>query len=133
MATVTNYKQLEKLTQLYNRLKELDAEIIAIEKIAISINEHKTSIVMSLSVTKESIGEQAIVKEEPEDIYRSLSSMYTFSFLRQPEREEKPNPNVISHNQTVCDSQALRILSVLVINKSEERELLVKQIKSLDF
>lgn len=42
---IQNYKQLERAAKLYLRLKELDAEIIELDALAITVSEHKASIV----------------------------------------------------------------------------------------
>jgi Lhr-like helicase len=43
-------KELEKAQRLYARIKELDAEIISIERLALLASTKKTSIKLSLTI-----------------------------------------------------------------------------------
>lgn len=128
-------KELDKAQRLYARIKELDAEIIGIEKLASLVSTKKTSIKLSLRIEdleKVKDSEKTII-----DCDGSLSlgydSLGVFRFfmpssLGSPKEATKHDGSLESD---LTDSVCLGVLGVLLQSKIEARELAIKSLNRM--
>jgi len=132
--------QLDKANKLYSRIKELDAEIIEIERFADAIASKKAKIKFSLSYADlEKVAEQdKVVLDDNGFLVKGGKKEYTsmFSFWMQNplgnrscEKPEKTYDGKIKYE--LDDSLALQVLGVLLKDKMEVREKAMKAINKL--
>lgn len=134
--------QLEKAQKLYARVKELDGEIIEVEKLAQLISSKKTSIKLSLKVNdleKVNDSDKVTLDEDGSLKYGSeASSMASRMFgLWMPSpfgsctdiaKKDAPDSQFKSE---ISDSVCLGILGVLLASKMEARELAIKALNKI--
>jgi hypothetical protein len=134
-----NLKQLQKAQKLYDRIKELDAEIIEVEKVAQYLADKKTSVKFSVKVTDiEKIKEKDKVSLDADGslIYGQRSPMDTYKFMFSPfglpsctpEKKEAPDA---SYKCDISDSVCLGVLGVVLASKMEARELAMKALNKI--
>lgn len=134
------YSNLEKAAKILPHLKELDNEIIKLEKTALLIAEGKASSVFELKVNDSTtIREQKIVL----DGEGSLLSNMEDSLYNMMRRSLTPHlgvmPNVKPDNYDfefkykLDEITLLRLLSVLKMQKEEERVIYVRKLEKLGF
>lgn len=136
-----SYKKLQSAALLYGRLKELDQEIIALDKLAILVAEKPCSIVLSLSIVdiekqkkeevKVQFDEHGSLKTGTDNMYRSLLSGYSF-FTTRDEVEDKSKNYTESYSQAISDTNTLQVLGVILCEKQTQRALIIDEIKSLN-
>jgi hypothetical protein len=128
-------KELEKAQRLYARIKELDAEIISIERLALLASTKKTSIKLSLTIEdleKVKDSEKTII-----DCDGSLSlghdSLGVFKFFMPsfPGTPKKAQEHDGSLESDLTDSVCLGVLDVLLQSKIEARELAIKSLNRM--
>jgi hypothetical protein len=128
--------QLEKAQKLYDRVKELDKEIMEIEKTAELIATKKTEIKLSLKVS-----DLEPKKHEKEPILDADGSLINnkgsqvspwrliYGTLAPKPEQEKEYASKIAN--TIPDNLALQLLGVLLADKSEARNLAIKALNKI--
>lgn len=130
--------QLEKAQKLYDRVKELDGEIIEIEKLAQLIADKKTEIKLTLKINdleeKDKEKSKVAFDEDGSLIHgayaRSLmASMFTIRLQGcDPEKEKKYTDKF---DCDISDRITLQVLGVLLADKLEARTLAIKALNKL--
>lgn len=109
-------KNIEVLSNLYAKIKELDSEILRLEKLGQKVAEGNCRIKMNLSVEDLSV---VPAYKEPEE-----TSMWTWSILRG-ETKAPPHPENV---EELDDYLTLHMLGFLLKDKVQHREELLKEI-----
>lgn len=109
-------KNIEVLSNLYAKIKELDSEILRLEKLGQKIAEGNCRIKMNLNVEDLSV---VPAYKEPEE-----SSMWTWSFLHRDSKPVEKPENV----EELDDYLTLHMLGFLLKDKIQHREELLKEI-----
>lgn len=134
-----NLKELQKAQKLYDRIKELDAEIIEVEKVAQYVADKKASVKFSIKVTdtekvkdKDKVsldadGSLVYGQRSPLDAYKFMFSPFGLPSCT-PEKKESPDA---SYKCDVSESVCLGVLGVVLASKMEARELAMKALKKI--
>lgn len=133
-----NYKGLQKLSELYQKLKDLDAEIIILDKLAMQMTTDKTSVDLTLSVLnltkKESEPQKAEDEESQNSFHKSLmENLYSIRLnygVPSPTEEEKHKKK---YSAIIDDISGIQIVGLLIMNKQELRSKIVAEIKQVDW
>ena len=140
-------KDLQKITALYEQIKSIDAEIIKIEKMGMSIASNPTTISFCLKVVDENTKKEKSKANlfdkdgsliRPDNASASLppsigswSSVYN-SFLMgtspQPTNNESDYTTQI--DRSVSDKEALLLLGVILSSLHERRSAVLEKIAS---
>lgn len=123
--------QFAKAQKLFDRLKELDAEILECEKYADMIANKKMEIKLSLKMNDL----EAAEKEKHKVCFDgdgSLMSNYHRAYMSglfgimTPAANEKEKKYTDKYDSQIPDRVALKVLGVLLADKLEARELAIK-------
>lgn len=140
MQMIQNYKQLEKVSTLYLRLKDLDAEIIALDKAAMAIAECgqdvSVSLYFKLQTPAKDTGPQTQEPQTPQILYENFLRAHPMYRIMHHYEDITPPHNQIAevrYSQDVCDATALRILDCMLQQKNAQRQRIVDQIKQLTY
>lgn len=109
-------KNIEVLSNLYAKIKELDSEILRLEKLGQKVAEGNCRIKMNLSVEDLSV---VPAYKEPEE------QVFYFSALLGNRRTEAPKPENV---EELDDYLTLHMLGFLLKDKVQHREELLKEI-----
>jgi hypothetical protein len=123
-----NYTKIEKAAKVYEKIKKLDAEIIALEKMANKIAEGDKEISVSIKVPL------PIKEDEPKDTY-DINSAFQIGYLsfgstRRSYCDVKP----ATHDEwssEIDETAAFHMLGYFLAAKQRKRESLQKQIQEL--
>lgn len=132
--------QLKKAQKLFDRVQELDKEIIEIEKSADLIANKKTDIKLSLKVNDIEKVEQdknkvhfdedgSLSCGDPADYMRRAMyglPMFAFADPAKPKKEY-----TIKQDCVISDNVALQVLGVLLADKMEARKLAIKALNKI--
>lgn len=128
-------KELEKAQKLYARIKELDAEIIGVEKLANLVSSKKTSIKLSLIIEdleKIKDTDKVIIDGDGSlSIGMDFTGMFRFfqpSVLGNP-KAVKDNNNAFESDLT--DTVCMGVLGVILQSKIEARALAIKALNRI--
>lgn len=134
------YSNLEKAAKILPHLKELDNEIIKLEKAALLIAEGKASSVFELKVNDSTtIREQRSVLDEEGSLLNNIENSLYNTMRRSLTPSFGSMPNVKSDNYDfefkykLDEITLLRLLSVLKMQKEEERVIYVRKLEKLGF
>jgi hypothetical protein len=125
-----DFKKLDKAAKLHERIKQLDKEIIDIERLALMVATKKTELKFSLKVNdleKTEVPKKTTCSDE---LVISFQGM--FGGLYSPPTKKK-DVKKYDHkfSEIVSDTLALQLLGVVIEDKKHIRELALKQIKKL--
>jgi hypothetical protein len=124
-----NYTKIEKAAKVYEKIKKLDAEIIALEKMANKIAEGDKEITVLMRVP-------IAAKEEPKETYclgDTFSWPLEFDFSTGRTRRSGAT-TVITHDEwssEIDETAAFHMLGYFLAAKQRKRESLLKQIQEL--
>ena len=131
------FKNLEKATKLYEKIKQLDSEIIEIEKFALTVANNDTECSFELKckdLTKQKEGEEKVKIDEDGSLldglrYTSLLNPYSFlsSIPRIP--AEDKNETIIKGQLSVNNVMAM--LGILLNDKQTKRQYLIDKLSQL--
>lgn len=142
-----NYKTIQRIAALYQELKDLDAEIIAIDKMAAYVSSHPATINLSLTGMKTDPekkqrvlnDEGDLIPQQPgESLCDFMASLYdTDKMIRSMygigttlnKYPDKPKDFDLSY--AISDSVCLGILGVLLSEKHGRRTLITDELKTL--
>ena len=134
-------KKLNKASKIFDRIKELDKEIIELDKLAIVAINDKTEIKLNLTIeniTKKENDENKVSFDEDGSLVfgRSvgrISGLYGFWEQRMNElsSEIKQPKNTTELKNKLNSRDFLLVIKVLLESKNEERNSLFKQLSDL--
>lgn len=135
------YSNLEKAAKVLPVLKELDDEIIKLEKAAFLIAEGKASSVFDLKVKDSTaIKEKKDILEEDgsmKDFGIMDRSIYNMMQMHFPSfgngSKAKPDNYDFEFKYDLNEGTLLRLLAILKIQKEEERSRCIKKLNKLGF
>jgi hypothetical protein len=133
-----NIKKLDKANKIYQQIKELDKEIIEIDKHAMLIanGEVKLSLTLNIDDLKKKEKEESKVKFDEDgsivvnDGVVSLSWSTMFIGLPTNVTEDK-NKHTTTFNTQVIENEALQILGVLLYVRQQKREQLLDRLHKM--
>ena len=123
-----NLKTLQKAEKWYNRLKELDQEIIELEKKAILIAEGNVNI--SLNMEIKDIDKKQEVKEVQGVGYTSI---FTAMFGANNATEAKEEYLTENLNKSISPPEAIEIIGLLIFYRNKQRDEVIKGLNQLGF
>lgn len=121
-------KHVEKVSQLFERLKTLDAQIIQLDRIGFLIADGDTELNLTLLCVdlRKKAEEEATKKKE--GTYAGLGNPWMLGIYSH--REETPeSSNVYQHGLT--EEAALHLVHVLVWQLSCERNNIIKELQTI--
>jgi hypothetical protein len=130
-----NITKLEKASKLVERMKEVDQEVIALEKLADQIANKRSEIKLTLNVVdleKKEKGEE-VQFDEDGSIVKPNSNPYgiVLFFGGGQTKPEEKKENGEKFKQDISDTAALNIIGVLLLEKQEIRKAIFKQLEKL--
>lgn len=139
-----NIKQLAKAQKIYSHIHQLDKQIIELHKVAQAINNGLSTLDISLNISDiSSINVDNAFKEEDDGV-GMFQQEFRKHFLRFPilgpwegsligrndfMSKDDDKRQVIKTD--LSDVLSFKILSVLIQDKEEKRQLLINSLKSL--
>jgi hypothetical protein len=142
MAKELNINQIEKIKKIYERVKSLDENIGELEKLAILVSDKQTEINVTLSV--KDMG--AMKKETTKVKFDEDGSIVTGGRISglswildwndrtcKKEDEEETDKYTSSISWAVSDKSAFRLMGMLMQEKKQERDILLKKLQSYGF
>lgn len=122
-------KKLEKASKILERVKQLDKEIIAIDKKANLILDNETEITFNLRIENKKIKNKS--KKQPEENIRTHVDIFNMFHSFHKIAEEKIKNEVVINSEKIDDKTALAILGVMLNKKNNERLRLINQIETI--
>lgn len=135
-----NYKGLQKLSELYQKLKDLDAEIIVLDKLALQMATDKTSVDLTLKVLNVTKQEAEVKKNDEDDEHdpSSFLKKYMAQSIFSPfanggtlGEKKEDDKHASKYSAIIDDISGIQIVGLLVMNKQELRSKIVNEIKSV--
>lgn len=127
-------KKLDIAQKFYSEIKELDKQIIEIDKIArLTVNgNNKLNLIYSCEdfTGKEKIN---VLDSDNSLINPGNPSIYFSSIFDHKPIFLAPNPNICKLNYEMSESLGLEILAVLIRQKQERRKVLLASLQNLGF
>lgn len=131
-------EQLERATIIYNDIKELDKEIIAIDKIAMLVANGEIKSTLELKIEdiekqnedsqKISIDDDgSIVRNDYDSMYsRMLHSLAMPNFKKGYSEPKKENEHILKNS--LSENTTLQILGILLGEKQYKRKILLDRL-----
>jgi hypothetical protein len=121
--------QFEHARKLHDRIKELDAEIIGLERAASDIANKQADIRISMEVNDR---ERVHFDESVSSPY-GRSPLFEMMFPGLSHSHIKPTQkgHIIKQDHVISDSVALQVLGVLLAEKLEARALAIKALNKI--
>jgi hypothetical protein len=134
-----NITKLEKASKLIERMKEVDQEVIALEKLADQIANKRSEIKLTLNVVdleKKEKGEGVQFDEDgsiikPHTVASIPYVLWGFGSGAGGNTSEKKEEKGEKFKQDISDTVALNIIGVLMFEKLEIRKAIFKQLEKL--
>ena len=131
------FKNLEKATKLYEKIKQLDAEIIEIEKFALIVANNETECSFEIrckDFTKQKEDEEKVKFDENGSLldsrrYTSLLNAYSFLSSIPRRYTEDKNETIIKSQLSVNNVMAM--LGILLNDKQTKRQHLIDKLSQL--
>lgn len=119
-------KKLESAARIIQKVKELDADIIQIDKFAMLIANEHVNCSFTLNV-EDMAPKSEIVNLEPEKSSKMNydGGLITFWTSRHT---EQPKKNISSFSSEANENTALHLLGVLLMDKQNQRTTLLNQL-----
>lgn len=134
-------KKLNKASKIFDRIKELDKEIIVLDKLVIVAINHKTEIKLNLTIeniTKKENDENKVSFNENTSLVfgRSVgikSNLYRFwqQIMNELSSETKQPKNTTELKNKLNSRDFLLVIKFLLELKNEERNSLFEQLSDL--
>jgi hypothetical protein len=121
-----NLSKLSKINEGFERLKVLDKEILAIERLANDIATKSVELELNLKCVKPEDKKEQVLDSDGNLITgdRPSSGFGLFSYITYSE-PKKPT-NETAYLEYISDTTALQVLGVLIMQKQEQRNLILK-------
>jgi hypothetical protein len=129
-----DYKKLETASKIYKDIKEVDGQIVILEKLAMLAagGDIKASFKLRIEDLKaeSEVKEPAIGVENP---FERLSSMFAFPHISIDGygKSEKTKKGMHNLEADITDTATLNILGVLLCQKLDQRKVLTNKLKRL--
>ncbi len=142
-----NIQQLERSQKMYTNIKELDAEIIEIEKIAMLLVDGNAEVKLNLSVKDTTPKSEKIAIDEDGDMKATKSGPLTFGIMSpmafmqriqgsrglwiddDPLQAKQDNSEKMSYG--ISENLSLNVLAILLNEKLEKRAKLIKSLNRI--
>lgn len=130
-----NASKFEKATIAFERIKQLDKQIIEIEKLAMLLADGSTKQSVSISIEDLSESEKGNILDKDESLIGS-ESISGISLWKVPYgsvlsiKEDNQNEHKLA--EPTSEKVMLQILGVLLHEKINERNYLIKQLEKMD-
>lgn len=123
-------KKIEQIKKIYERITEIDSQIISIEKAALRLSDNEDEVKISISGKyqkgAEPVDAAELNKEEDFNPFRAIVLQYG-GFSGSGKSDKKS----FSIDQALTAAEALVIMDALVRFKNEQRKELSKQLQIL--
>lgn len=128
--------EIEKVTKILTKVKQLDTEIIAIEKMARTLSENIYDVDFSLSFTPvvknekvEVLDSEGFLKKENNNNNGFPEGSWMLRYMCAPQ-EGTSNKNATIHiSDKVNESLALKLLAVILRDKQSVRDNLMVELR----
>lgn len=128
--------EIEKITKIVSAIKELDKEIIFIEKTARILSENIYDVDFSLSFTPieihkkvEVLDSDGFLKKEDDSSNKAVTGWIINSIFSCGNTESKPTAKKHSVSEKIDESLSLKLLAVILRDKQSKRDNLIVQLK----
>lgn len=124
-------KKLEKATIILKAIKNIDAEIIEIEKTAMLVanNDTESHFLLNVIDNEKPQEEENTEQENQGDPFSEFSGLLSFMAFRSSNKPEKENKNLHSLKCDLSVNATLQILGVLLYEKQTKRNKLINSLK----
>jgi hypothetical protein len=122
--------RFEKAQKVYEQVKQLDKEIIEIEKIAGMVANGRNEIKLSIKLNdleKQKDSDKVKFDDDGSLVMPGQNNNNSFSFLvfSSPPRKEEERKYTTRLDDQLTDEATLQVLGVLIMNKNEKRQALI--------
>ena len=122
----------EKISKLLLKIKELDEEVVRLEKMANVIANDNLGIKVKFKVLlPQEEKEKDIIDKDESLNMRDTGSMFSYLFPSLAIKDAKKERNEEHRSFRVTDSEALQMLGVIIGSIDSERRKLIKKLESL--
>lgn len=133
-----DFKNLEKASKLYEQIKQLDAEIIEIDKFALTVANNETESCFELrckDLTKQKEKESKLEFDEDGSIKREVNNTFGLSSLLSgvwmlPSTIPPPNDDIVIKSQLSVNN-VMNILGILLHDKQTKRQQIIERLNKL--
>lgn len=133
-----NIKKLEKATNIYKKIKILDAQIIEIDKFAMLVANSETKSSFELKcedLGKNEEDEQKIQFDDDGSLIKGISdvpkSLFDLWMPRYSLSSENKKENVTILKNELSENAVMSILGVLLYEKNAQIQVLMTQLKDI--
>jgi hypothetical protein len=132
-----DFKKLEKASRILSGIKQLDAEIIEIDRIAMLVANGDVKSLFKLKIedtTKAKEAEDKPLLDNDGSLFREsfhslmMGSLGIGGIWREKKNEDK---HIHSLEQELSENSTMQILGVLLCEKQTRRQLLINQLETL--
>jgi len=125
-----NVKKLNRATTILNKIKDLDAEILILDKLAMQSANEENVTVMKLQVVDLKKKSKEELKETAS--YESiLSGMINMSYMYGGIEKPKKPESEMEYSHELSDVTALQVFGLLLGDKMAKRNSLLTQLQKL--
>ncbi len=131
-----DFKKLEKAAKLYEQIKQLDAEIIEIDKFALTVANNETESCFELrckDLTKQKEKENKLEFDEDGSIKREGDNTLRLSLLSGwmlPTNITIPNDDIVIKSQLSVNN-VMNMLGILLHDKQTKRQQIIEKLNKL--
>jgi hypothetical protein len=126
-------KRVEKIRNIYDGIKSLDGELIALEKLAtkcINTSEFKMNFDVSVEIPKKK-GKESVLDSDG-SLKSSTTNMFNeFHYTFNWNNGETKDKSKEIHKINVNEYNAISIIGLLIDQKKKGREYLIKELEKL--
>lgn len=125
-----DFKKLNKATEIFKKIQELDAEILIIDKLAMKAANGENVVELILNVTD--LKEKA--KKEAEKVTQQEEGVYIHFIHFKPSRlgdPPKTEVGLTSYKHDLTDVGSLEVFGLLLGDKMRKRDTLLKKLQEL--
>lgn len=142
---MNNIKKLEAAANMLQEIKQLDAEIIQLEKYAqkaandevdLELQFDIVDLKQKLSTAGDLLNEDGSIKTHREvivNLERGFRHYFDMNFGVPPSMRNEPQKEKTTYRQRVSNGAGLRILGILMFEKKDRREYLISQLHKMSF
>jgi hypothetical protein len=131
-----DFKKLEKATKLYEQIKQLDADIIEIDKFALTVANNETESCFELrckDLTKQKEKENKLEFDEDGSIKREGDNTLRLSLISSwmlPANITPPNDDIVIKSQLSVNN-VMNMLGILLHDKQTKRQQIIEKLNKL--
>lgn len=114
-------KNLESATQILQAIKDLDKDILSLEKLVIEMSNGKYEVNLKLSLQD---------KDKKEVYKEPTEANFQWSFL-DVRRNGTPKEPKNYHSEDLDDYLSINIMTFLIRDKQKQRDTLIKELQNL--